>query len=53
MQKESRKKGAAHFLCTEEGSRKTKAQLELKLVRDVKGKRKDLHSYTGSKSKAE
>ena len=38
-------------MSTEEGIRKTKVQLELKLVRDVKGKRKDLHDYTGSKSK--
>lgn len=40
-------------MSTEEGIRKTKVQLELKLTRDVKGKRKNFHNYTGSKSKAE
>lgn len=40
-------------MSTEGGIRKTKGQLELKLARDVKGKSKDFHNHTGSKSKAE
>lgn len=38
---------------TEEGIKKTKAQLELKLARDGKDKRKDFPNDTGIKSKAE
>lgn len=43
----------AHIICVFKARiRKAKAQLELKLVRDVKGKDKDIYKYTSCKRKS-